>query len=142
MQSTIDDVGVVQSTAEKIKSDKTQRFPDAASPGDTVRQGDVFITLMKSTPMIPQVCQPVEKPSKQLAPGNTQGSRHCIKSLRGVKVYQLTNANPYDGPIISSAKTMEITHPEHGNWILPPGCYAISYQRTEDSEGLIRRVQD
>ena len=141
MNSTLimDDVAAVSTTAEKIKSDETQRFPEAASVGDFARQGDVFITLIDR---VPAGCTLVKKPSAQLAPGNTRGSRHCIQSLRGVKVYQLKEPSAYDGPIIESKNEMTIDHPEHGNWILPAGCYAISYQRTEDSEGKTRRVQD
>lgn len=136
---TVEHVEQVSTIAEQIKSDRLQRFPTAGSVGDTVRQGDVYITLLKSVPCGSTI---IDKPSRQLAPGTTQGSRHCIKSLRGVTLYSISNATVYDGPVISSAKAITITHPEHGNWLLPPGCYAISYQRTEDSEGRQRRVQD
>lgn len=135
----IDEVGIVVSAAEAIKSDRLQSFPDAASVGDSVRQGDVYITLLAG---VPSGCALVDKPSSQLAPGNTQGSRHCIKSLRSVRVFSIANPNVYDGPVIQSSKPMTIVHPEHGDWKLPAGCYAISYQRTEDSEGRQRRVQD
>lgn len=129
----------VVSKAESIKSDATQHFSEAASVGDFVRQGDIYITLLDR---IPAGAISVKKPSAQLAPGNTQGSRHYISSLRGVKVYSLPNANVYDGPVIESKHAVTIEHPEHGNWVLPPGCYGISYQRTEDSEGRQRRVLD
>lgn len=139
MNSTIDDVGLVASVAESIKNDETQMFPEAASVGDTVRQGDVYITLLSG---IPDGCKIVKKPSMQLAPGNTQGSRHCLSSLRGLKVYSLKDPTVYDGPVVVATKPFEVTHPEHGNWQIPVGCYGISYQRTEDSEGKQRRVQD
>lgn len=135
----MDDVAAVLTTAEKIKNDETQRFPEAASVGDFVRQGDVFITLLDR---VPSNCTLVKKPSSQLVSGNTQGSRHCVRSLRGVKVYGLSSPTVYDGPIIESKNEMTIEHPEHGDWVLPAGCYAISYQRTEDSEGGQRRVED
>jgi len=139
MQSTVDDVSVVVSVAESIKNDELQHFPEAASVGDYIRQGDVYVTLLEK---VPGKCKAVKNPSNQLAPGNTQGSRHCIKSLRDVKVFAVANPTVYDGPVIESTHEVTIEHPEHGDWVLPPGCYSISYQRTEDSEGRQRRVQD
>lgn len=139
MNSTMDDVSVVSSTAERIKSDALQSFPEAASFGDTFRQGDVYITLIEAVPAGSQILKAVPK---QLAPGKTQGSRHCLKSTRGVKAYALKEPNAYDGPVIELTKPNVITHPEHGDVSLPCGIYAISFQRTEDSEGRQRRVQD
>jgi len=129
----------ISSRAERIKNDETQRFPEAASPGDSWRQGDVYITLLAGRP-IDAVKQ--EHPGKQLAPGTTQGSRHCLDSLAGVTIYRLPNPQMLDGPIIECKKERTITHPEHGNVILPPGIYAISYQRSVDAEERQRRVED
>lgn len=133
------DIGVVVETAERIKSDALQRFPEAASVGDFCRQGDVYFTLLAGVPV---GAKRIKKPSMQLAPGNTQGSRHCIASLKSVKLYSLAEPNVYDGPVIEATKPMTVTHPEHGDWLFPCGVYAVSYQRTEDSEGRQRRVQD
>lgn len=132
-------VDQVSSVAEQIKSDELQHFPISASVGDAARQGDIYITLLAS---VPAGAVRIDKPSRQLAPGNTQGSRHCLSSLSGVSVYRLKDATPYDGPVLDVSKPVTITHPEHGDWSLPCGVYGISYQRTEDSEGRIRRVQD
>ncbi len=66
---------------EAIISDKLQRFPDAAPAGSRVRQGDVYITRLDA---LPASCAMEANPSAQLAPGTTQGSRHCLKSLRSV----------------------------------------------------------
>lgn len=135
----VNDVQAVQDIAERIKSDELQHFPEAASFGEAVRQGDIYIFLLDS---LPPGCTRIDKPNKQLAPGDTQGSRHCLSSLRGVKLFRLKNPNPYDGPVIEVAKPVTITHPEHGDIRLFPGIFGIGYQRTEDSEGRIRRVQD
>ena len=135
----LNDVQSVAEIAERIKSDAKQKFPEAASVGDFVRQGDCYFTLLAGVP----TGATVEKnPSKQLAPGTTQGSRHCLSRLTGVTVYRLKNPTAYGGPVLQVDKSVTITHPEHGNWVLPPGCYGVGYQRTEDSEGRIRRVQD
>lgn len=137
--SATEHVDTVRNVAESIKSDETQYFPIAASSGDRHRQGDIYITLLKG---LPDNTVKVEKPPMQLAPGNTQGSRHCLRSLEGVTMYTLKSPTVYDGPILQLAVENEIMHPEHADVVFPPGCYAISYQRTEDSEGVQRRVQD
>jgi hypothetical protein len=124
---------------EFIVNDGVHRFPEAASIGDTVRQGDIYITLLDGRP---DQCSPVKKPSNQLAPGNTQGSRHCIDKMENVNVFSLKYPSVYDGPVLEVKSETTITHSEHGDWALPSGCYAVSYQRTEDREGRQRRVQD
>lgn len=133
------DVQAVQQVAERIKSDELQQFSEAAAFGEAVRQGDIYIFLIES---VPSNCKRIEKPGKQLAPGTTQGSRHCLSTLRGVKLYRLKSPNPYDGPVIEVSRAVTITHPEHGDIRLFPGVFGIGYQRTEDSEGRIRRVRD
>ena len=137
MQSVTDIVATIQE-AEKIKSDETQRFPDAASAGDCCRQGDVYLMLLDK---IPPGAQKVVTPV-QLAPGNTQGSRHCLDSTEGVVAYQLKDGTEFDGPILKLNCERTITHPEHGDWILPAGIYAVGYQRTQDGLDRARRVQD
>ena len=136
IQQTISDI---QTTAEEIRNDAEQRFPDAASPGDCWRQGDVYITLLGEVPI--GMTKPIN-PTCQIVPGVTQGSRHCLDSLDGVTVYTIPNAGPLDGPVLECREERTITHPEHGNVVLPPGVYGIHYQRDLDAEELERRVLD
>jgi hypothetical protein len=128
-----------KSSQECIISDAMQRFPESASVGDTVRQGDLYFMLIDSVPL---GCVRIKKPSSQLAPGTTQGSRHCLSSIDGVECYSLKEPTVYDGPVLVVNQEVTVTHPEHGDWLLPCGIYAVTYQRTEDSEGRQRRVQD
>ena len=137
--TTTEDITVVISTAEKIKNDELQRFPEAASVGDYVRQGDIYIIFLDC---VPSDAIRVATPQLQLAPGSSQGSRHCLSTLDGVDIYSLPDPTVYDGPVIRCTTEVTVTHPEHGNWLLPVGCYAISYQRTEDDKGRQRRVRD
>jgi hypothetical protein len=142
MESTLNVATVlqqVQDRAEKIKNDETQQFPEAANAGDCWVQGDVYITLLEA---LPADVVKITKPEKQLAPGTTQGSRHCLDALAGVTVYRLPNPGMLDGPVIRCLKERTITHPEHGDVVLPPGIYQISYQRDLDAENRERRVQD
>lgn len=124
--------------AEKIKNDGPQRFPEAATPGDFVRQGDLYINLL---PKMPADTEKVAV-RLQLAEGETQGSRHCLDSDVGVTMYRLKEPTTYDGPILDLAEERTVTHPEHGDWVLPPGLYGITYQRTQDRDERERRVQD
>lgn len=186
--------------AEQIKNDAPQHFPEAASIGDAVRQGDIYIQLVEPVTSCPMFYRPDPAPSfpMQLADGNTKGSRHCLAHGSGVTVYKpvemnsrelyidmasqygidpatKTNIvaavreamwerenkarvtmNPADhitdrdanemlafaGPIVVLEQENTITHPEHGDWIVPPGSYRITYQRTLTRENTIARVLD
>jgi hypothetical protein len=46
------------------------------------------------------------------------------------------------GPIFVLQKRGKVSHPEHGDWILPAGTYRVTFQRTLDSENRVRRVFD
>lgn len=136
MQNVVSEVEMV---AQKVAKRETQRFPVAASPGDAVRQGDVYITLLDG---VPDGCEKQKTWDTQLAPGTTQGSRHVLDSRVGVTCYLLPSPSEFDGPVLVLTKKREVTHPEHGHWILPPGVYGISYQRTQDALDRQRRVAD
>lgn len=181
---------------ERVKNDAPQQFPEAASAGDAVRQGDVYIQLIDdvtSTPMLyERVLQPVFP--LQLAEGTSKGSRHCLAHGNGVTVYQPMTANSsgmieqlarqypevdvkspnlrtelreaewaarrenqnadiltlsaaiemvnFAGPILVLTEPNVVTHPEHGDWMLPAGTYRITYQRTVAKDNTIARVID
>lgn len=110
--------------------------------GDCWRQGDVQIRRLPNNWVTRHHAIVVAaKPSIQLAPGSTQGSRHCLDSLDGVHFLRLANGTPLDGPILALDAPRSITHPEHGDCEkLPPGCYGITYQRAFAEE--LRRVED
>jgi hypothetical protein len=139
MQTIQKEIQMISETAEEIRNDSEQQFPEAATPGDCWRQGDLYITLLGE---IPSGMKRVKKPSRQIVPGTTQGSRHCVDSLVGVKMYEIEKPGQLDGPVIECKKERTITHPEHGNVVLPPGIYGIHYQRDLDSEERERRVLD
>lgn len=129
---------VIKSDPEKLDTKKPQRFPEAASPGNFFRQGDLYITVIKSIPG-----DAVKSAVRlQVADGNTQGSRHCLDAKTGVEMFSKARQTQLDGPMIRLRKERTITHPEHGHVILPPGCYEITYQRNLDSEEREQRVRD
>lgn len=187
-----------QAVVEQIKNDQPQQFPEAASIGDAVRQGDIYIQLIPDVDSAPMLYAPAT-PSfpMQLAEGTTKGSRHCLDSGDGVTAYQPLDQNSGDllrqlaaqyglklseadwqtkyrnaewearreegksgrrpglvyqheaagllefaGPIFRLAKANTVTHPEHGDWLLPPGTYRITYQRTVARDNTVARVLD
>ena len=80
------------------------------------------------------------KPATQLAPGTTKGSRHILDSVDGVAFYADPQADVLTGPVIETECERTVTHPEHGDVVLPAGVYAITYQRAYADE--LRRVAD
>jgi hypothetical protein len=180
-----------QAQVEKIKNDAPQNFPEAASIGDAVRQGDIYIQLIEDVTETPFLFKPAS-PSfpMQLADGNTKGSRHCLEHGRGVTVYEpmeftgtqleaviakqygIETTEPewqillrmaerkddraadavsfeaasevlaFAGPIFALTETNTVTHPEHGDWVLPPGSYRVTYQRTVARDNTVTRVLD
>jgi hypothetical protein len=126
----------VAAQAESIANDAEQVF-EIVDVGDEIRQGDLYITRIKD---VPTGATKSKAQQAQLAPGTTQGSRHCLRSLDGVTLHTIDRAGPLDGPIIEAREGCAIDHPEHGNIVLPAGVYAITYQRAFGEE--LRAVMD
>ena len=112
---------------------------------DTFPQGDVYITYLGKN-MADAAAVINEKLTEiplvqQLAPGNTQGSRHLLRHLTGVQMFRRPNPQECDGAILVLNKSNDICHPEHGNLVnIPPGVYGVTYQQTGDQ--IRRRVRD
>ena len=192
--ATVQKLRAASERVEQIKNDAPQNFPEAASIGDAVRQGDIYIQRIADvteTPALYTLTKP-EFPM-QLADGNTKGSRHCLAHGNGATVYTPVDSNSremlealakmrgistnepgwqntlreaqwaeardkvsnrpisaqeavamleFAGPIFCLTETNTVTHPEHGDWILPPGTYRVTYQRTMSRENTIARVLD
>lgn len=131
-------VEAIEGVKNSVIQKKSHNFPIAASIGDSFRQGDIYITKCESVPSAYSKIKPVV----QLAPGNTQGSRHCLENLSGVEMYRNENPSLLEGPVIVLNCEKTITHPEHGHVTLPPGVYSITYQRNLDEMERIQRVRD
>lgn len=136
MKTAVDAFKAVQSHVETIKNDE-HAIVGAMSPGDAYAQGDVLIVYVGES--IPKGWVK-DKQVSQLAPGNTQGSRHIISDMSGITIYKQPNANTLDGPGLVAEKDWTLTHPEHGDRTFGPGVYACQYQRAFAEE--LRRVQD
>lgn len=196
-------VANVEQAVEKVINDADQNFPEAATVGDAVRQGDIYIQRIDDFAATPMFYTKVNKPNfpLQLAPGNTKGSRHMLEESAGLEVWvsnaarfmsdesfsvddwdvrnkavrdfiasvekyakkitkekdeeakkwqsqsrvigtEITETLNFCGPIFVAKNKTTVSHPEHGNWILPPGTYRVVFQRTMDSNMRIQRVFD
>lgn len=138
MQATADRVIETIDNGEKIDAAQPQRFPEAASAGEYFRQGDVYIVKLDA---IPTGAKAV-KAEAQLAPGESQGARHVLDSLEGVRMFRRDDPSGLIGPVLLVEEVRTVTHPEHGHVVLPPGCYEVRFQRELDAELREQRVQD
>lgn len=149
LQSVSRQIAAIRRSAESMHAAATETIA-AASAGDTVRQGDIYLVCIESLPD--------GKPAKtrQLAPGTTQGSRHvaagkcevfepndraAVADIVNLLVRGANVPAELIGPLVRCEGPTTIEHPEHGWKVLPAeSVWATVYQRAYAEE--IRRVQD
>lgn len=106
--------------------------------GQVMRQGDIYIHAVN--PKHP--CGKKLK-SRQLAIGETQGSRHVAESpctvFEGTTLPEWCREGTFLGPLVKSGKRFTVSHPEHAHVSLPAGCFQITHQMDAASR---QRVQD
>ena len=138
---------------EALINDAPRTFTAADFPVGTVaHQGDLILVRIAS---LPASAQPHK--NRQLAVGDTQGSRHVLKkgaaydcllsdvsaaiaaACPGVRV-----AEAYIGPVFcTKAGVADLVHPEHGNHhYRGEMTIAVVYQRNLNVEEREQRVQD
>ena len=113
------------------------RHIEALEIGQGVRQGDIYIHCVKDSHAHGKELQ-----SRQLAMGETQGSRHILEG--DALVMAGTTAPEWApkallGPLVKLLKRCIVTHPEHAHVNLPAGTYQITHQM--DARTL-ERVRD
>jgi hypothetical protein len=127
----------IQQHAEANKSDRTIYIDPEI--GQYTPQGDVNFLVLDKLPV-----GAIEvKPVKQLAPGTTRGSRHCIadRCLGTTEFYRHRIPNPLQGAILIAKSELEIEHPEHANLVFPAGTIlAVGFQRQYANE--LKRAVD
>lgn len=137
---------------ERIAND-APKLHQSFEVGDVAHQGDLIIVGIASLPKSAR-----QRKSRQLADGNTQGSRHVLEhgeifdadarevSLLIKEATRSIVETQYIGPVfVSPAAPTEddLSHPEHGNQGFPAGrICAVVYQRNLDAEERAARVQD
>jgi len=127
---------VAKADAFVMTPDLYASVPDGACIG---RQGDIYLWKLAA---LPQDAIEVAH-YRQLAPGLTLGSRHCLASLDGVRMFHKRQPGPLDGPILWFAdEPGTITHPTHGDIVDIPAnsIIQITYQRMYAD--VVRRTED
>lgn len=128
---------IVDGTHESLRPGMPFRIPDAWGVNECGAQGDLIFVIADS---VPDDYVKVERPNeadKQLVPGNTQGSRHCLDSLAGVELYRPVkwSEESLDGPVVRVNEDRVVTHPTHGPWTIPAGrTIKFEYPRVWDAE--------
>lgn len=134
--------------AEMMVNDQPRTFESGElEVGSVTHQGDVIIMKLGERPKQLKV-----RVDRQLAEGNTQGSRHIlvggelwdgeISELQGLikKASGKDVQEKYIGPVFRGG---ELTHPEHGNQTFPADeLFVCVYQRNLDADEREERVRD
>ena len=122
----------------RVKPGQPERFTEAATVNDCLRQGDLYVVIAENR--LPAGYVKIAKPKaidKQLVPGNTEGAKHCLDSLAGVELWRPENWNTesMEGPYMKLSQERTILHPTHGAITIPAG-FAVHciYQREFDQE--------
>jgi hypothetical protein len=104
------------------------RFVESMEIGDFARQGDIYLVRVKSAPTTAVTT------NRQLAIGNTQGSRHMAAGEVDVhqpasSAIQTNNLGRYYlGPTVVARDYWTVEHPEHAHISLPAGIYEVRHQ--------------
>lgn len=136
----------IQRHAQKIASGEHDtirpgmpfRIPESWIVNEAVAQGDLVIRVIEEIrPGYELVSKPT-KVDKQLVPGNTEGAKHCLDSVRGLKLYRPSGwpqsaDGSLQGPIIVADRDVVIEHPKHGHVTIPKGrMVACDYDKEFD----------
>ena len=136
--SILDTLNTVQSSARTHQNPNTRVVTqDSTLPmGCTIRQGDVMLTRRALGHSDSVKTVPTE--NRQLAPGDSIGSRHVLRA--GPSVFTRLEATALQGPLVEAPNGIYLEHPTHGDIDCRlPGCYEVTYPRDFGVEGLQRR---
>lgn len=130
----------------KVRPGQPERFTSAATVNDCIWQGDLAIVISEHVPAGYMQIHQLGDKDRQLVPGNTEGARHCLDSLDGVKIWrpQVWNEEVLEGPFMILSQELTITHPVHGAVTIPAGMTVqCHYQREWDRiQQMERRARD
>jgi hypothetical protein len=130
MEAKIKDAATAHAEIErlaKVNAKPEVRVIEKIDVGCVVRQGDIYIHTVEETHAHGDKLM-----DRQLALGNTQGSRHIAEApaaiYAGTTVPQWCDRRTFLGPLVKSKKRFVVTHPEHAHVSLPAGEYQITHQ--------------
>lgn len=140
----------ITEAAEDIKNDAPAGV--ALAVGDVLRQGDLYVVRVHELP-----ARKTKRKNRQLADGDTQGSRHVLRGKCGLfdvragdvdallkKADRRFDVRDYQvGPAFETTEAITIEHPEHGHRTLTePGCYISIFQRSLTADEREERARD
>jgi hypothetical protein len=141
-----------QECRERIANDESH-LHSSFEVGDVAHQGDLIIVGISGLPA--SACP---RKNRQLADGDTQGSRHVLErgdlfDADSRETARMINAatgcevdSKYVGPVFISPENPtadDLTHPEHGNQGFPGSrVCAVVFQRNLEAEKREARVLD
>ena len=137
MSANISEIGnqLRQAAAERIDCGAPQVVP-TMSPGQGFAQGDVGIIMLDA---LPQSARKIGAPQgRQIAPGNTKGSRHIVDAANEVKFFRVDDGDMLsDLALDATASGFTLRHPEHADVTFPSGIYRIVHQQNEKRERVL-----
>ncbi len=144
-------------TTKQLSQPVIESQPDSArthptwSPGDVAHQGDLTFVCLAT---MPKSAKP--RKDRQLADGNTVGSRHVLDggkcfSVDGAEAVKAIKAatngkiivsdHKYIGPAFSGE--CRVTHPQHQHQVFPDNaCTVVVFQRNMSAEETEQRAMD
>jgi hypothetical protein len=134
IENNIEEISLneIKKFAENTESN-TRVLPDDCPVGSGGRQGDVYLIRLASF----NSGKSKLTHDRQLAPGNTQGSRHTVDEnvqvwipKDGLKDQVITTEFGLCvmGPVVTAKERWTLSHPDHANFSAPAGDWQISYQ--------------
>ena len=143
----------IQKHARKLKDNREPvspgmeaAFTEACQPGDGIWQGDLGLEIVEEVPADYEPAKTLTEKDKQLVLGSTQGARHCLETLDGVKLFYPKgwSEESLQGPCFVLAKSNRVLHPVHGAVSIPAGFTVLCrYQREWNKEqAKERRARD
>jgi hypothetical protein len=143
---------IADGSHERIKPGDAVHMTAACSPGDCARQGDVYIVVQDSPPAgyIRVDGRKLKAMARQMAHGDTKGSRHVLDSWAGVECWlpqdwgKAGESESLSGPFLRCKEDRVIEHPEHGDIHIAGGLgVLVGYQRNYDKQlRAERRARD
>jgi hypothetical protein len=131
---------------EEVKPGMPANFTAASQAGDGVWQGDLGLEIVDA---VPDGYVNVKRPKaadRKLVPGITEGSRHTLDSLDGVKLFrpEKWDEESLAGPCFVLTEERTVLHPTHGPVTIPAGFTVLCrYQREWDKiQQQERRARD
>lgn len=123
----VEDVHAEIERTAREKAVSEIRMVEKIEIGQAVRQGDIYVHRVA-----PGHQRGPKLESRQLAVGDSQGSRHVAELpadvYAGIELPESCAPGTFLGPVIVSLGRFKIVHPEHAHFSLPDGVYQVTHQ--------------